>query len=739
MATEKLRDEIADAIRQLGKEKVAQIIFGDLSIGGRQGTEIVTSLGSGHHLLLAGPPGCGKTTIANKLTALLGEIEVVEDCPLNCSPDEASCPWCLERRRQGYELRSQILPANMRVKRVQGSGELAPEDLIGDLDPEAAFSYGIHSLKAFVPGKLLRANRGILLIDFIDRVPERTLNTILYALQGETITIGAYEESFPLDILVVATGSEETPQLLPLDLVDNFDVIYLDYVNDFDFERQMLNNEVGRGQETGTLTTDIDKVIEVVNKTRSHSEVQRGVSTRGMLKCAELLSSFNRFKGDEEEALHPVSLVTLPHRLKLSPESDSIGKREQIIGDIVDEVIGKKETNREDFSFSKEDLMELVEEIAKEEKVVKPLKYGALDLLLKRIWRFPESKLARMHREVMQRLQELYPERYGYDNITEEILKDIEQSRKEQEELKRLAGELGADALTKTIDILEYHDVLERDRTGWWLSQKGITLLLERLAPKFQGNTYVTGYGKHGTGKKLSLGEGKIIGFRRFRFGDRYRDISFPQTIRQIIRNRSQEVSRKDIMVATKDIRSKLDIVLVVDLSGTMHQMEKLWYAKQSAIVLSLAAARYGDRVGVISFSNLGDIVVGLTDNPYRVTRQILDLELHENAFTNIGYGLFKAYELFSHYRRKRALQHVILISDGDATAPHPSPQKYALRQAGRIARKGITISCVCISGESTDPELMGKIAKIGKGNMYLIGPEELATTLEQEMIQAPV
>ncbi|MBI4620349.1 MAG: hypothetical protein HY739_09340, partial [Desulfobacterales bacterium] len=68
------------------------------------------------------------------------------------------------------------------------------------------------------------------------------------------------------------------------------------------------------------------------------------------------------------------------------------------------------------------------------------------------------------------------------------------------------------------------------------------------------------------------------------------------------------------------------------------------------------------------------------------------------------------------------ANQHIILISDGDATAPHPSPEKYAIREAIKTARKGITISCVCINEESANPQIMKKISRIGKGRIYMIG-----------------
>ena len=730
-----LREEILATISNLGLEEFKRSVFNGFRISQEEETALLSSISSGHHILMLGPPGSGKTAIANKIATLLDDIEVIEGCPLNCPPQNASCPWCLEKKSQDIVLKERILPASERVKRVQGSGGLTAEDLIGDIDPEAAFTQGIYSLGSFIPGKLLRANRGILLIDFIDRVPERVLNTILYALQGGEVSIGAFEENISLDILVIATGSEKALKFLPLDIIDFFDVVKLGYVEGHDNQRQIVLNNLERqyhGVETIT-DSNIDKVIEIVNQTRQHPEVERGVGTRGMIKYSEVLASYSQFvPGGEEELLHKGASISLPHRLGIAPEVDLPGKRKQIVNEVVNKVVGAEEVEKELVTLSKEDILALVEEIVQEERIRKPLKYGAFDLLLRRVQQFPESKLARIYKEAIQRLQELYPERYKVDNLTDELLTEVEEERKRKERINRALQE---EALSETLKFLEKQDIIERSATGWTLSQRGITFLLEKLTPRLDEGIQFYGYGKHSTGKKLTLGEGKVVGTRHFRFGDRYRDVSFKDTIREAIRNRRRAITREDIMVNIKDIHTKLNIILLIDLSGTMRQLQKLWYAKESAIALALAAARYGDNVGVISFSNLADVVVDLTSNPYRVTRQVLDLELHENAFTNIGYGILKTCDLLAHHPKGKAKQHIILISDGDATAPHPSPEKSALRQAAMAARRGITISCICITQESSNPELMRRIARVGKGRIYTVGIEELTTTMLEEAV----
>jgi Mg-chelatase subunit ChlD len=521
---------------------------------------------------------------------------------------------------------------------------------------------------------------------------------------------------------------------LPLDLADCFDVVKLDYVNAPSPQKQIILADLEHKGEK--ISEDrAEKVVDIVSRTREHSDVERGVSTRGMINYAHLLASFPELGVEQEERmLQDGALISLPHRLGLSPEVDLPGKREQIIHEVVDEVVGLKKAEEELVTISKEDILSLVEEIVKEDSFRIPLKYGAFDLLLKRIQNFPQSKLAQLYKEAREHLQELYPERYRADNVTEELLLEFEEERKRDERLKRLLEE---EALVETLKLLEQTDILERSSTGWGLSQRGITFLLEKLTPKLAEDNYFYGYGKHSTGKKSALGEGKVIGSRHFRFGDRYRDISLKDTMREVIRNRREGIEREDIMVVTRDVRTKMNIVLLIDLSGTMRQLQKLWYAKQSAIVLTLATSRYGDNVGIVSFSNLADIVVDLSNNPYKVTRKVLDLELHENAFTNIGFGISKACILLAHHPKGKAKQHIILISDGDATAPHPSPPKYALRQAAAAARQGISISSVCIAQQTSNPELMRRIAKIGKGRTYCVGAEELTPTLLEEAVAA--
>ncbi len=525
-----LRQEIIKTLYRLGPEGLGRAVFGDLELADAEKRELLSSVCSGHHLFILGPPGSGKTSVAGNLWAVLGDVEVVDGCPMNCAPADASCPWCTERKARGETLRGTTLPAARRMVKVQGSGGLMVEDLIGDLDPEAALRKGVYSTEAFLPGKLLAANRGILLIDFVDRVPERVLNVIMYAVQGGTISIGALEQPIDLDTLVIATGGEDTLRGLPLDFIDNFDVVRLGYVEDAVKQARIVRSRLGR-QSSKVGEKSLDKAISIVNETRHHAEVSRGVGTRGLIRNAEYLAHLpDLAPGEEDELLAVAAGVSLPHRLKLAPEVDLPGKREQIVEEIVDKVTGAVRVSEELATLTKEDVLALVEEIAREDKLRKPLKYGAFDLLLKRIKRFPDTRLAQLYRDIAARLPELYPERYADDNLDEALLLEVEDLRKEKERIHEM---LERKALAKMLEFLEKEDILERTSTGWMLSQRGINMLLEKLTPRLDEGGNLYGYGKHASGKKLSLGEGRVVGTRHYRFGDKYRDISFRDTVRE--------------------------------------------------------------------------------------------------------------------------------------------------------------------------------------------------------------
>lgn len=723
-----VKSEIKDTII-LNRSDAEQRLFNNLFLPNSTHRNIMSSLVAGHHLLIIGPPGSGKTSIAMNVANLLSPRKGVKDCPLHCYENDQGCPWCNYMKKK--ELAD--IKASERVVRIQGSSEITPEDIIGDLDPDAAILYGMRSTRAFVPGKALRANHGVLILDFIDKMPERPMNALIQTMEGDTVFTSHFDEKIPLDVLMIGTGGPEALDILPGNLIDNFDIIITDYIEDAEKEKKAITAKAVLREEV-EMSGFLDDAAKILAKTRTHDEIKRGVSTRGGIKYVELANAYPRMNQRDsitKQDIKDAAVSALPHRLQLHDYVATVKKPDDLLMEIVDEVIG--DGRQEVPLFSKDSLMALAKEIATRSDLKRPLKYGFYDILLKRIQKNPDSELSQLHQGIYDKAYDIAEK----EELTEELLERVEEARKLKERMVLRKKELEMEALNKTLDTLADIGMLEKNENGYLMGQKGITCLLEMLFPNVVGKVRFYGYGKHVIGKKSPFGTGRIVGTRKYHLGDSYKNVSFKDTLREAIRNRRKKITREDIRVNKKDIRSKLYIVLAIDLSGTMAELDKLWYAKETSGAVALSSLGYKDKVGVVSFSNLADNVVEITDNPYELMSAVLDLNLHENAFTNIGYGIRKAKEMLLRYRKSSAARHIIMISDGDATAPDPSPDKFAIREAMKTARKGITISTVCINQLSANPKLLQKIARIGRGRMYTIDKtEELTSTVLEDVNQ---
>ncbi len=316
-----LREELSTSILTKLKEKVDPLAGFYASDTIKEAILAVTI--SGRHLLLEGPPGIGKTTLARILAGLLPPMQVIEGCRYNCDPESPQCPDCISHRTGPGTV---IIEGKRRFIRVQGSPELMPEDLLGDIDPVVAMQCGVHDPRAFTPGKIQKAHRKILFIDELNRVPERTQNTLIEVLEEKTTTIAGFDLNIFVDTIVIATQNPEEyagADRISETLGDRFERIRIDYPT-MEQEIAIIDQYARRTSNLQFDNEQLRDVARISQNTRTSRHFSRPASVRASIATYEQAQAIAQLNGKPavaSEDIQKAARISLESRTVVSPDS----------------------------------------------------------------------------------------------------------------------------------------------------------------------------------------------------------------------------------------------------------------------------------------------------------------------------------------------------------------------------------------------------------------------------------
>jgi magnesium chelatase subunit I len=169
-------------------------------------------------VMIMGDRGTGKSTTIRAIADLLPKIDIVKGDPFNSHPTdlELMSAEVLARYRNNEKLETEGIKIPM-IDLPLGATE---DRVCGTIDIEKALTEGV---KAFEPGLLAKANRGILYVDEVNLLDDHLVDILLdSAASGwNTVEREGISIRHPARFVLVGSGNPEEGELRP-QLLDRF-------------------------------------------------------------------------------------------------------------------------------------------------------------------------------------------------------------------------------------------------------------------------------------------------------------------------------------------------------------------------------------------------------------------------------------------------------------------------------------------------------------------------------------
>ena len=291
-------------------------------------------------VMIMGDRGTGKSTTIRALADLLPEIEVVAGDPYNSSPADPDLQSSDVRQRldQGDQLMTEPKQVPM-VDLPLGATE---DRLCGTIDIEKALSEGV---RAFEPGLLAKANRGLLYVDEVNLLDDHLVDVLLdSAASGwNTVEREGVSVRHPARFVLIGSGNPEEGELRP-QLLDRFGMsVEVRTVRDPELRVQVVDQRTAFDSDPDGFSTAVEanqnalqqRVVDAqkqLNQVTIDDDLRLRISAvcgeldvdglRGDIvtnRAARALAAFEGRDEVSEDDIARVASCCLRHRLRKDP------------------------------------------------------------------------------------------------------------------------------------------------------------------------------------------------------------------------------------------------------------------------------------------------------------------------------------------------------------------------------------------------------------------------------------
>ncbi|MEV7236077.1 putative cobaltochelatase [Streptomyces sp. NPDC051020] len=314
-------------------------------------------------VLVRGEKGTAKSTAVRALAALMPEVDVVSGCRFSCDPvsPDPACP------DGPHEAGGGVSRAARTVELPVGASE---DRLVGALDIERALTDGV---KAFEPGLLADAHRGILYVDEVNLLHDHLVDLLLdaAAMGASYVEREGVSVRHAARFLLVGTMNPEEGELRP-QLLDRFGLtVEVAASRDTDQRVEVVRRRLAYdddpagfaarwAEEEGELRERIaaarallphvvlgDRALRQIAATCAAFEVDGMRADIVMARTATALAAWAGRTDVLAEDVRQAALLALPHRRRRNP-FDAPGLDEDKLDDTLEQNSGEGDGRGDD-------------------------------------------------------------------------------------------------------------------------------------------------------------------------------------------------------------------------------------------------------------------------------------------------------------------------------------------------------------------------------------------------------
>ena len=273
-------------------------------------------------VMIMGDRGTGKSTTVRALVDLLPEIEVVVNDAFNSDPHDLEL--MSEDVRQKKQ-KDELLETTMRKICMVDLPLGATEDRVcGTIDIEKALTEGV---KAFEPGLLAKANRGILYVDEVNLLDDHLVDVLLdSAASGwNTVEREGISISHPARFILVGSGNPEEGELRP-QLLDRFGMhAQIGTVKEPHLRVKIVEQRAQFDESPSTLReqylqlqNDLVNKINAARELKSQVEMDYDLRIKVSQVCSEL--NVDGLRGDIVTNRASQAIAAFEQRVQVTPQ-----------------------------------------------------------------------------------------------------------------------------------------------------------------------------------------------------------------------------------------------------------------------------------------------------------------------------------------------------------------------------------------------------------------------------------